>query len=342
MLTSGISAEYGRFTGGVLNVITKSGGNDFSGSLPRRLRPSPSGATRRRSRTTAASSARATSTRSTPPPSAARSSATACGSSSPGRDPESTTRATLPVTGINVPHVEDKTRYEGKLTANVTDAAHPPGLVHRQSDRSQTQRDPGRRRSSWRRRPRLASARTAATWSATPARSPTACSARLRYSREEVHASSASAAPSRDICSSPIRSAASASPARAGGHLQRPLLRRHRPRGPQQRAALRRAVVLPVRPSRWAATTSSSAPSDFTVTRTGGNSQTLDRLRLLHRLQASPAAQPVLDSNGDLIPVFTSAAGRRPSTHASALGPDHGAPSSTSPPTRSSSTTAGS
>ena len=33
VLTSGISAEYGRFTGGVVNVITKSGGNDFSGTL---------------------------------------------------------------------------------------------------------------------------------------------------------------------------------------------------------------------------------------------------------------------------------------------------------------------
>jgi outer membrane receptor for ferrienterochelin and colicin len=31
--TSGISAEYGRFGGGVVNVITKSGGNTFSGSL---------------------------------------------------------------------------------------------------------------------------------------------------------------------------------------------------------------------------------------------------------------------------------------------------------------------
>ncbi len=31
--TSGVSAEYGRFTGGVVNVITKSGGNDFSGSF---------------------------------------------------------------------------------------------------------------------------------------------------------------------------------------------------------------------------------------------------------------------------------------------------------------------
>src|SRR6266571_340477 len=33
VLTSGISAEYGHFTGGVVNVITKSGGNAFSGSL---------------------------------------------------------------------------------------------------------------------------------------------------------------------------------------------------------------------------------------------------------------------------------------------------------------------
>src|SRR5262249_12216570 len=32
-LTSGISAEYGRFSGGVVNAITKSGGNIFSGSL---------------------------------------------------------------------------------------------------------------------------------------------------------------------------------------------------------------------------------------------------------------------------------------------------------------------
>ena len=33
VLTSGISAEYGRFSGGVINAITKSGGNKFTGSF---------------------------------------------------------------------------------------------------------------------------------------------------------------------------------------------------------------------------------------------------------------------------------------------------------------------
>jgi hypothetical protein len=33
ILTSGITAEYGRFTGGVVNAITKSGGNSFAGSF---------------------------------------------------------------------------------------------------------------------------------------------------------------------------------------------------------------------------------------------------------------------------------------------------------------------
>ena len=32
-ITSSVSAEYGRFTGGVINTITKSGGNSFSGSF---------------------------------------------------------------------------------------------------------------------------------------------------------------------------------------------------------------------------------------------------------------------------------------------------------------------
>ena len=48
VLTSGISAEYGRFSGGVINVVTKSGGNKFSGSVRVNL-SNPSGSAKRRS-----------------------------------------------------------------------------------------------------------------------------------------------------------------------------------------------------------------------------------------------------------------------------------------------------
>src|SRR5215510_2184924 len=37
VLTGGISAEYGRFSGGVINMITKSGGNTFTGSFRENL-----------------------------------------------------------------------------------------------------------------------------------------------------------------------------------------------------------------------------------------------------------------------------------------------------------------
>src|SRR5262245_63066410 len=37
ILTGAISAEYGRFSGGVINMITKSGGNAFSGSFRENL-----------------------------------------------------------------------------------------------------------------------------------------------------------------------------------------------------------------------------------------------------------------------------------------------------------------
>ncbi len=52
VMTGAISAEYGRFTGGVVNTVTKSGGNDLSGSLrdslssPRWSAQSPAGETR--------------------------------------------------------------------------------------------------------------------------------------------------------------------------------------------------------------------------------------------------------------------------------------------------------
>ena len=89
VLTSGISAEYGGFSGGVINTITKSGGNQFSGTSAS-TSTSPTGATRRRSRSRTAPPRRATSTRPTRRRWAARSCATGSGSSSPAASSSAT------------------------------------------------------------------------------------------------------------------------------------------------------------------------------------------------------------------------------------------------------------
>ena len=114
--TSGISAEYGRFTGGVVTAITKSGGNNFSGSfraastndnwndkhrpVPYGVNPQgptrPSRPTRRRS--------------------AGPSGWTGSGSSAPAALRESDARRPRPRTRPHLPLRNNEPRIEGKLT----------------------------------------------------------------------------------------------------------------------------------------------------------------------------------------------------------------------------------
>ena len=87
VMTSGIDAQYGRFSGGVINAITKSGGNQFQGSFRTDI-TNPAGRTRASWRRTRSPPAAASPTSTTPgsptaPPSAGRSSGIASGSSAP-------------------------------------------------------------------------------------------------------------------------------------------------------------------------------------------------------------------------------------------------------------------
>ncbi len=128
VLTSGISAEYGAFTGGVLNAITKSGGNSFSGSLRADLsKPSWRDTTpfengfRGNGVTPATASKRLGKVGEVY-------SATLGGPVlrdrlwffAAIRDEESTTPATLTLTSLQVPRVSSNRRIEGKLTGNIT------------------------------------------------------------------------------------------------------------------------------------------------------------------------------------------------------------------------------
>ncbi len=122
VLTAGISAEYGRFTGGVVNAITKSGGNTFTGSAPRELREPGLDDRRRRSK-----SARGRRTPRIPNQLQERYEGTLGGPIlkdhlwffSSGRYQNVNTPQSLPQTGVSVPSQNQNKRFELKLTGTV-------------------------------------------------------------------------------------------------------------------------------------------------------------------------------------------------------------------------------
>ncbi len=119
VLTSGISAEYGRFSGGVINAITKSGGNTFTGSFRTDLTKAdwrdetPIQKDLGIKRTGDLSKTY---------------SATVGGRIirdrlwffAAGRDVKSDLAFTLPVSQFTGSNAQKETRYEGKLTGNLT------------------------------------------------------------------------------------------------------------------------------------------------------------------------------------------------------------------------------
>jgi outer membrane receptor protein involved in Fe transport len=114
---SGISAEYGRFQGGVINAITKSGGNEFSGSFRVNL--------------TNDDWEESTPLSVEPEDSINESYEATLGGYvwkdhlwffAAGRDESSEERASLPFTNLPVDQTEEQTRLEGKLTGTLADA----------------------------------------------------------------------------------------------------------------------------------------------------------------------------------------------------------------------------
>jgi outer membrane receptor protein involved in Fe transport len=115
--TSGVSAEYGRFAGGVVNVLTKSGGNEFSGSL-------------RTSFTNQDWEEKTPITTTLADKTLKRYEATLGGRLIrdrlwfflAGRDFEDINNAQTVATNIAFPSGNDQQRFEGKLTASLTDS----------------------------------------------------------------------------------------------------------------------------------------------------------------------------------------------------------------------------
>ena len=128
VLTSGVTAEYGRFSGGVVNIITKSGGNMFGGSYRTTLtRPSWSNETPFE---TANNIERGKPTTANPYLNNKLSHFSEGTGSGPlskdrvwffvaGRFEQSSTFGTMPATAVAYTKSNDSKRYEGKLTGTL-------------------------------------------------------------------------------------------------------------------------------------------------------------------------------------------------------------------------------
>jgi hypothetical protein len=129
VLTSGVTAEYGRFSGGVVNVITKSGGNLFSGSYRTTFsRPSW---TKETPFERANGIQRGKPTPANPYLNNKLSRFTEATAGGPlakdrvwffgaGRFENSSTFGTMPATAVPYTKSNDSKRFEGKLTGNLT------------------------------------------------------------------------------------------------------------------------------------------------------------------------------------------------------------------------------
>ena len=135
VLTSGISAEYGRFSGGVVNVITKSGGNLFSGAFRSNFtNPAWSVETplEKSAGTTRASKLSPTYEVTAGGP-LVRDRVWFFGGT---RLERTTTQGTFAQTRIPYTSHNDNTRYEGKVTGTHCQRSHGAGQRHRQPHRS--------------------------------------------------------------------------------------------------------------------------------------------------------------------------------------------------------------
>lgn len=118
VLTSGISAEYGRFSGGVINMITKSGGNRYGGGLRLNLtNPSWSQETPfEQSRGTSRAGKLSPTYEATMGGPVVRDRLWFFGAA---RIERTTTQSSFAQTGIPYTSRNDNTRYEGKLTGTI-------------------------------------------------------------------------------------------------------------------------------------------------------------------------------------------------------------------------------
>jgi hypothetical protein len=297
LLSSGVSAEYGHFTGGVLNVITKSGSNDFEGSL-RAGFTRPEWRDETKFETDRGIEREGDLGKAYEATFGGRIVTDRLWFFLAGRDEENSNPAALAVTGVNIPRVIDNRRYEVKLTGNVnashtlfgsyidnpTKSTHEiqvtplePAAVSRNSERANDGFVVG-----------YNGVLTSNLF------------AEARYS-EKVFTFIGLGGSSTDIFDSPFRSSTRFS-GNATGTYNAPYFDATDPED-RNNEQLYGALSYFLTPARLGSHDLKVGAERFTVTRTGGNSQTATGV-VFYTGYATSGGQPVFDANGELIPVF--------------------------------------
>ena len=297
VLTSGISAEYGRFSGGIVNVITRSGGNALSGALRANLsNPSWSAETPIEK---SAGSSRASKLSPT-------FEATAGGAIrrdrvwffGGARVERTTTQSAFAQTRIPFTSTNENTRYEGKLTGPIRPGHTLQGAVidnrtHLRQPSLGASIDPATFTT-----PSTPNRTFAATWRGVLR---TRTFAEAQYSQKSWHLENAGGTSAAIVDSPFLTRGVSGVPANL--QFNGPYFDSSDPEARNNRQLT--ASVSQVVSSRRAGTHEIKSGFEyFTSTRVGGNSQSLSGYVFQSDYKAGGDGRPALDAGGRLIPRF--------------------------------------
>jgi outer membrane receptor protein involved in Fe transport len=304
VLTSGISAEFGRFGGGVVNVVTRSGGNIFSGAF----------------RTNLANSAWSAET-----PFEQSKGTTRASKLSPTyeaiiggpvmkdrlwffggtRVERTTTSNLLPVTGSAYQGKNDNTRYEGKLTGTFAAGQTLQGTFINSDTNQYAVSHPNSIDPQALTSPNTSNRLGVATWRGVIANR---AFATAQYSQKLWQVTN-NGGTSIDIHDSPFLSRGTTSGVPANAEYSSPYFDSTDPDGRNNRQATASISYLLGRHGIGSHELKSGVEY-FVSTRETGNSQTSTGYIFQTDYKLDASGQPALDANGRFIPVFTTGTSR--------------------------------
>ena len=304
VLTSGIGAEYGRFGGGVVNVVTRSGGNLFSGAFRTNLTNASW------SDETPLEKAKGTKRASKLSPTYE---AIAGGPVvkdrlwyfGGGRVERTTTANLLPLTGISYAGKNDNRRYEGKLTGTLAPGQTLQGTyIDSRTDQFAVSH-PNSIDPLALTKPTTANRLAVATWRGVVANR---AFATAQYSQKNWQVTN-NGGTSTDIHDSPFLSRGTTPGVVGGAEYSAPYFDSTDPDGRNNRQATATISYLLGRKG-FGSHEMKSGVEYFVSTRTTGNSQTSTGYIFQTDYKLDAAGKPALDAAGHLIPVFTTGTSR--------------------------------